>query len=183
VSVDSLLGAFISPLDREGIPYAISGSVASIAYGEPRMTMDVDLVAMLGADAMPRLERAYPAPRFYLPPASLVQAECGRASGGHFNVIDGDTGLKADFYVSANDPLQRFAIERRRRIDLGDFSAWLAPPEYVIVRKLESWREGGSSKHIRDIRGMLAGTATVDRALIDSLARERGLEKLWEQSQ
>ena len=32
----------------------------------------------------------------------------------------------------------------------------LAPAEYVIVRKLEYYREGGSEKHLRDIRSMLA---------------------------
>jgi len=35
-------------------------------------------------------------------------------------------------------------------------SITLAPPEYVIVRKLEYYREGGSEKHLRDIRAMLA---------------------------
>jgi len=28
----------------------------------------------------------------------------------------------------------------------------VAAPEYVIVRKLEFFREGGSEKHLRDIR-------------------------------
>ncbi len=31
----------------------------------------------------------------------------------------------------------------------------LAPPEYVIVRKLQFFREGGSQKHLRDISRML----------------------------
>jgi hypothetical protein len=183
VSIDSLLGAFIAPLEREGIEYAIAGSVASIAYGEPRMTMDIDLVAALGPNAMPSLARAFPESRFYLPPGRVIVEECSRASGGHFNVIDQQTGLKADFYVAQRDPLQSFAIERRRRIELGEFSAWLAPPEYVIVRKLESWREGGSAKHVRDIRGMLEGSVEVDRGLVQTLATERGLDEFWRQVQ
>jgi hypothetical protein len=31
------------------------------------------------------------------------------------------------------------------------------PPEYVVIKKLEFLREGGSEKHVRDIRGILAG--------------------------
>ena len=182
MAIDSLIGAFVEPLEREGIEYAIAGSVASIAYGEPRMTMDIDMVAALGRDAMPRLLRAFPEERFYLPPAPVILQECARAEGGHFNVIDHETGMKADFYVGRADPLQRYAIAERRRVELGGFGAWLAPPEYVIVRKLESWREGGSAKHVRDIRGMLAGTASIDRRLVESLARERGLEDLWRQA-
>lgn len=183
MSVDSLLGAFIAPLEREGIDYAIAGSVASIAYGEPRMTMDIDLVAALGSNALTALARAFPDVRFYLPPGRVIAEQCSRAVGGHFNVIDQQTGLKADFYVAQRDPLQQFAIEHRRRLELGEFSAWLAPPEYVIVRKLESWREGGSAKHVRDIRGMLAGLVQIDRSLVDALARERGLDEPWRQVQ
>jgi hypothetical protein len=183
VSVTSLIAAFVVPLEEAGIEYAIAGSVASSAYGEPRMTMDIDMVAALGPDAMVRLLVAYPEPRFYLPPPEVVREECRRASGGHFNAIDTETGLKADFYVGREDPLQRFALRERRRIELGEFGAWIAPPEYVIVRKLESWREGGSAKHVRDIRGMLIGTERIDRTLIDAMARERGLGDLWREAQ
>ena len=33
---------------------------------------------------------------------------------------------------------------------------WLAPVEYVILRKLEYYREGCSEKHLRDIFDILA---------------------------
>lgn len=50
---------------------------------------------------------------------------------------------------------------------------WLAPPEYVIVRKLEYCREGHSEKHVHDIRGMLdtLGDSLDDEALAEWLAR------------
>ena len=48
----------------------------------------------------------------------------------------------------------------------GATPVWLAPPEFVIVQKLEFFREGGSEKDLRDIRGMLAVTE-VDRELIE----------------
>lgn len=56
----------------------------------------------------------------------------------------------------------------------------VAPPEYVILRKLEYHREGGSEKHLRDIRAMLAlSLVPIDRAaLADWLAR-LGLEAQW----
>ncbi len=59
-------------------------------------------------------------------------------------------------------------------------SITLAPPEYVIVRKLEYYREGGSEKHLRDIRAMLAISGDLlDRpALLDWIAR-LGLETEW----
>ena len=38
---------FIEPLERLGIPYCITGSVAASVYGEPRLTADIDVVLLL----------------------------------------------------------------------------------------------------------------------------------------
>ena len=41
-------------LDRLGIPYRVTGSMATIAYGEPRFTNDIALVVRLRADVTRR---------------------------------------------------------------------------------------------------------------------------------
>jgi hypothetical protein len=57
----------------------------------------------------------------------------------------------------------------------------VAPPEYVIVRKLEYYREGGSDKHLRDIRAMLAVSGDIiNRPELDDWVRRRQLETEWE---
>ncbi|HRI86647.1 MAG TPA: hypothetical protein PK869_00200, partial [Candidatus Hydrogenedentes bacterium] len=59
-----------------------------------------------------------------------------------------------------------------------------APPEYVILRKLEYFREGGSEKHLHDIRTMLLmSPELIDRGEIDRLVTERGLGAQWELAQ
>jgi hypothetical protein len=56
----------------------------------------------------------------------------------------------------------------------------VAPVEYVILRKLEYFREGGSEKHVRDIRGMLAiSAAQIDRALLEQWIGRRSLATEW----
>jgi hypothetical protein len=35
---------FVHPFNRVGLRYIVSGSVAAIFYGEPRLTHDVDFV-------------------------------------------------------------------------------------------------------------------------------------------
>jgi hypothetical protein len=56
----------------------------------------------------------------------------------------------------------------------------IAPPEYVIVRKLEYFREGHSEKHLRDIRGMLAVSGEqLDRATLNEWIQRLGLESEW----
>ena len=71
-----LIGLFVAPLEATGISYMITGGVASVIYGDPRFTRDVDIVM-----------------------------ELTRTGGGHFNVIHRETALRADVYLSGNDPL------------------------------------------------------------------------------
>jgi elongation factor P hydroxylase len=96
-----------------------------------------------------------------------------------FNVIHHVTQFKADFYLTADDPLQHWALQHRRRIDLERDGIWVAPPEYVIVRKLEFLREGHSDKHVRDIRFILAATS-VDESFLDREVLQRSLQAEWE---
>ena len=95
-----------------------------------------------------------------------------------FNLIRHRSQFKADLYLTSRDPLHTWALEHRRRIDLVGSGAWIAPPEYVILRKLEFLHEGGSDKHLRDIRFILAATA-VDRAFLEQEIARIGVEAEW----
>lgn len=49
---------FTRAFEELGVRYMVSGSLAAMFYGEPRLTNDVDIVAFLrGSDAL-RIERA-----------------------------------------------------------------------------------------------------------------------------
>ena len=63
-----LIDLFVEPLNRLGTRYLISGSVAAMLYGEPRVTHDVDLVVFFRPEEIPRLSTVYAATEFYLPP-------------------------------------------------------------------------------------------------------------------
>ncbi|MBK8201492.1 MAG: hypothetical protein IPK68_03930 [Bdellovibrionales bacterium] len=103
---------------------------------------------------------------------------------GHFNVIHHESGFKADIYPDAGDVRRhQWAFQYRRHIALGAASVWLAPPEYVIIRKLEYFREGGSEKHLEDIRKMLLQVeSALDKAFLEKEIQARGLEQYWEQA-
>lgn len=162
------------------MPYFVTGSVASIAYGEPRMTHDVDLVVTLGDRDVASIEAAFPGESFYCPPPEVIRVELRRPLHGHFNLIHHATGFKADVYLTDRGPLHAWAFDHRRRAGREGAEFWLAPPEYVVVRKLEYLREGGSEKHVRDVRAMLLALGDdVDRAQIEGWVRARGLGAEW----
>ena len=50
----NLIGLFIAPPTRAGIEYMVTGGLAAIVYGQPRLTLDIDLrrwIARMQLDA------------------------------------------------------------------------------------------------------------------------------------
>lgn len=165
---------FLEPLERQGIPYALVGSVASSIYGEPRATNDVDLVIQIGAEEAGRLLAAFPAEHFYVPPEEVLLVELARSHGAHLNIIALDAMAKADLYpLPAN---QRPWFDRRRTLQVAGRTVWVAAPEVIILHKLLFLREGGGEKHLRDVRAMLAALGPdLDRPWLDAEAERLGL--------
>jgi hypothetical protein len=173
---------FVRPLNRAGIRYVVSGSVAAIFYGEPRLTHDVDFVVFLNANDIQRLIEVFPAEDYYLPPIATMLAEMTHEQHGHFNLIHRDTGFKADFYPTGRDELNTLAFRGKRSVDFEGENVTLAPPEYVILRKLEYYREGHAEKHLRDIRAMLAVSGEqMNQSVLKEWIQRRGLESEWRQ--
>ncbi|MBI3376290.1 MAG: hypothetical protein HY017_31605 [Betaproteobacteria bacterium] len=180
--VPSLLAPFLEPLERLGLPYCVTGSVAASVYGEPRLTADIDVVLLLGMQDIAALRSAFPDAAYYVPPDETLRLELARNTRGMFNLIHHASQFKADIYLAARDPLHAWALEHRRRISLEESGAWIAPPEYVILRKLEYLREGGQDKHVRDVRFILAASA-VDLAFVEAEVARLGLQTQWRQCQ
>jgi len=175
-----LLELFVARLDEIGVSYLVTGSVAATLYGEPRATHDIDLVVDLSEARCDSLPRVFPAAEFYLPPPEVVRLENEREGRGHFNIIHHASGLKADVYLVGDDALHAWAFRNARHYTVGKLEVRVAPPEYVIVRKLEFYREGGSPKHLRDIRSMLSlSPDLIDMPTLEDWVRRRGLDEAW----
>ena len=171
---------FTQRLNTLGVSYMVSGSVAVIIYGEPRLTHDVDLIVVLDREHIARLPEVFPPTEFYCPPTEVIAVEAAREQRGHFNIIHHETGFKADVYLSGRDPLHAWGLARARRLEVEGLAVVVAPPEYVIVRKLEYYREGGSEKHLRDIRSMLdTSRDAIDRTELEKQISARGLREAW----
>lgn len=175
-----LVGLFVGPLNHIGARYMVTGAVAAIMYGEPRLTNDIDVVIELDIPDATRLLEQFSPVEFYVPPFDVVEIEVSRVRFGHFNVIHNATSLKADFYPAGAEPLNHWGLDNRREMRTTRETIWTAPPEYVILLKLQYWRDGGSDKHARDIRTMLRVLGEdIDRSIIEREAKQRGLASLW----
>jgi len=176
-----LYDIFIRRLNDARVDYMITGSVASIIYGQPRMTHDIDVVIEVSSsDRLAELMKQFPLSDFYCPPIEVMKTEISRENRGHFNFIHHKTGFKADIYPVGSDTFIKEGLSRRRKIVRKDSFVWVAPPEYVIIKKLQYFAEGRSSKHLTDIRGMLDISGDIiDRELLLTWVEQFHLKDFW----
>lgn len=149
------INLFVIPLEVAKFRYMITGSVASSIYGEPRNTLDIDLVVLPAPEQVLQFPDLFDEEDFYLPPTEVIAIESRREVNGHFNIIHHLTGLKADIYVSRNHPCLAWALAQVRRFPTSAGEVSIAPPEYVILHKLGFYKESGHQRHLRDIAGMI----------------------------
>lgn len=169
----------VAALEAAGINYFITGSIASIAYGEPRLTLDVDIVADLDEESVCRLKKHFPEDDYYF---SLDAAKTAIRNRTQFNIISLSTGLKADLMIPPDTAFNRSRFLRRREIVIPDgCNARAASPEDVILKKLEYFQMGGSDKHLRDIAGMIKTSgSSLDFEYLRDWASRLELGRLWD---
>jgi len=112
---DEFLRSIITTLENLGFHYAVGGSVASSRYGEPRSTFDVDISVRLPLEEANRFVQAFQVQGYYADLEAVVDAFIYRQP---FNIIDAESGYKADiFLVDPDEPtaLEQSALARRRR--------------------------------------------------------------------
>lgn len=165
------------------IPYLVGGSIVSAIYGEPRTTVDADLVADLQPQHIQPLTAAL-SKDFYIEPERMADAIRRRAS---FNIIHHQTGLKVDIFVLKNSPLARQEMARRQRIaplpDLGEVA--MATAEDIILHKLHWYQIGNgiSDRQWRDILGVLKVQGKrLDFRYLEEWAPHLGVEDLLRQA-
>ncbi|MGH7550060.1 MAG: hypothetical protein ACREK3_04815 [Gemmatimonadota bacterium] len=177
MELDELLEHLVRALEDLNLPYALTGSIASMAYGEPRTTLDIDAVVDVSQENLPGLHRRFPEPDFFL---DEVAARRLIADRQQFQILSPASGFKIDIYIPRS-ALDWSQIRESRRIEVtSGLEARLSPPEQVIVSKLIFYREGRSPKHPRDIASMLRISGdTIDLAVIEDWVEELGLADTW----
>lgn len=155
----------------------VTGAVASVIYGDPRFTRDIDIVLELRRADVTRFSAVFPEELFYVPPTEFLRNELARSRSGHFDLIHHATALRADIYLRGDDRLHAWAFERRRQVEVEGLDVWIAPIEYVVLRKLEYFRSSGSDRHLRDVNMMLRVSGEfVDSSELDSWIARLDLE-------
>ncbi len=149
------LFAYVTAIfETANIPYMVVGGFAATVHGEPRFTIDVDIVADMQRHHIQPFIDAFPVSDYYVSEEAIRDALARRYP---FNVIHSSTGAKIDIVPLPKDIFTRLAFQRRQRLayDEVGHTADFITAEDIILAKLMAQRETGSEKHLRDARGVL----------------------------
>ncbi len=138
-------------LERLDLAYMVTGSLASMYFGVPRFTHDIDLVIQVPPTAADRLAQAFQPDYF----ADEQMIRDSFRSTMQFNLLHHETGIKVDFWLTRPDAFHRGMFERRRREQFEGQSLWLCTAEDVVLHKLYWNKISPSERQLFDVRGVL----------------------------
>lgn len=173
----STIDKAVKILRRLEIRFHLTGGIASIYYGEPRLTQDIDIVIdnAQASAALDSLLESIEESDFLFEPDAVRQAV---ANQGMFQLLDNVESLKLDIYPRELIPgeLDRSVLQEV----FGDQRLPMASRADVAASKLV-WISKGSHKSRRDIRQIFRVASEVDRKRIEQLAQQLGLAALLDE--
>lgn len=148
----SIISLMASILDAANLPYYITDGVAAIAHGEPRATIDLDIVIAIELDDLPAFTTSLEVQGFYV--ARLADVISG--SLRCLNITHLESVENVDLMISGGEEYDLIKLDRRQPYILPDgVSVAIATPEDTIISKLIWRRKSQSDKQWRDILGIL----------------------------
>lgn len=165
---------FVAILRRHDIRYHLTGGVTSIAYADPRMTQDVDLVVENEAVSgkLADFLRSLADSDFLHSPDEVRRAIADR---GMFQLLDEHEMLKLDVYAREMVPGE---LDRSQQGELFDGEFYpLASRADTAVAKL-IWISKGSHKSRHDLRHLHRAANAEEQRFIAQMAERFGLTEL-----
>lgn len=170
-----LLVKVVKVLGQLKIPYIITGGIAVLIWGRPRFTADIDIVIKLQSEKIDDLEKAL----LELSNAGYIDKETIKQAlerRGEFNFIDGETGVKVDFWIEKGAKLNLLRFKRKKAKIIKGQRVYFISPEDLILSKLEWYQKSQSTRQLEDIESILKISGSkLDRKYLNRWAKKLGV--------
>ena len=178
MSLTAFLRRVIEILDEAGVPYMLTGSLASAYYAIPRATQDLDIVIATEEVGVEQIVQGLQDTGWYVDRHAALEAHKTR---GQFNAIDPSSGWKADFIVRKDRTYSRIEFDRREQVSLLDLEVSIGSLEDILIAKLEWSRLGDSALQRQDVLQLLERAwDRLDHDYVEKWVAELGLGSEWE---
>lgn len=179
--IPEALQRIVAELNRAGIPYMLTGSFASVFYGSPRSTQDIDLVIEVNPEKLRAFVEGLPRSEYYVDAEAALEALKRESL---FNIIDLKASWKIDMIIRKSRAFSLEEFGRRRLSNLEGVALHVASAEDIILAKLEWAKIGESQRQIDDAAGILKLRGdSLDRSYLDKWVRDLDLPRQWNDAQ
>lgn len=180
MSLTEFLRKVVEILDDAGIPYMLTGSLASAYYAVPRATQDLDVVIEAAQGGIDRVVRGLHDAGCYVDRDAALEAW---RTHGQFIAIDPESGWKVDLILRKDRSYSRTEFQRRERAVLLGVDVVVATLEDVLISKLGWGSLGDSALQRQDVTRLLERTwKRLDRAYADKWVADLGLRSEWNEA-
>jgi hypothetical protein len=154
----ALLRRIAQELSKAGLPYMIIGGQAVLLYGNPRLTLDIDITLGAGVDHLEKTLAAVESIGLNVLPddvESFVQETFVLPAR------DENSGIRVDLIFSFT-PYEKQAIKRANPVYFDDTAVMFASLEDVVIHKIFA----GRPRDLEDAEGLLVKNQNADRDYI-----------------
>lgn len=162
----------IDRLERLGLAYMLTGSMAMVNYAMMRMTNDIDIVVELEPADATSIIREFGG-EYYVPEGRVADAIARRSM---FNILNQSTFVKIDFVVRKEELFQKHIFSRRKKITFTDFEVWIIEKEDLILSKLNWAKNTKSEVQMRDVAGIIRNG--YDKKYVAGWAEKLGMTEI-----
>lgn len=163
-------------LDKNDIPYMLTGSFAANFYAVPRMTRDIDFVIEIQTKDVNRIYKIFQ-DDFYVDESSIIEAVQYQSM---FNIIHNELCLKIDFIIRKNTEYREIEFLRKKRIQLNDTPIWIVSLEDLILSKLYWAKDSLSEMQLKDVKNLLLSSQQIDLDYLNKWIEKLNLAKPYE---
>lgn len=171
---EDLLIKITDKLHQLKIAYMMTGGIAVIFYGKPRLTHDFGFVVTIKTQQIPSLMEAFQ-DEFFVSQEAIQNALNKQSM---FNLIHFESGIKVDFWMIQDSEFDRKRFERRQKHGYRGKEIYFSSPEDIILKKILWFTESKIQKHLEDALGILEIQQNLDLNYLKKWANRLGIRDL-----